>query len=154
MVKRLVLVVLLFVCKLAPAETDYSDFKVAGCLIATPQGVVVGINRRGQLQLPIGHRKPAETAVQTAARETKEETGIDVRVGRLVTALEDDTVLLFQCDPHNALDYRKLQASDGWEIKTVLVMNPHTRKNFDGRLIENPWRFKETEALLRSIFPQ
>ena len=114
---------------------------------------MLGINHRGQLQLPVGHRKSDESAVQTATRETKEETGIDVEVGNLITALEENTVLLFQCDPSDDLEYSQLKASDGWEVKTVLVMNPHTRKNFDGKQIENPWRFEETEILLRSIFP-
>ena len=114
---------------------------------------MLGINHRGQLQLPMGHRKSDETAAQTATRETKEETGIDVEVGQLITALEENTVLLFQCNTSDALEYGQLKASDGWEVKAVLVMNPHTRKNFDGKQIENPWRFKETEALLRSIFP-
>lgn len=143
----------LFACQIAAAATEYSDFKVAGCFIATAEGVVLGINYRGQLQLPMGHRKSEETAIQTALRETKEETGIEVKVGQLITTLEDKTVLLFQCDPRDALNYAELKASDSWEVRSVLVMNPHTRKNFDGQQIENPWRFKETEILLRSIYP-
>ncbi len=132
---------------------DTSNFVAAGCFIATPQGVVLSVNHLEQLQLPMGHRKSGETGAETAIRETKEETGLDAEIQELITALDNGSVLLFRCTPKNTIDSDQLSPMDKWEVKEVLVMNPHTRKNFDGRHIKYPWRFRETEILLRSIYP-
>jgi len=43
----------------------------------------------GQWCLPGGHMEPGESAAETAIREVKEETGLDVRVVRLVGIYSD-----------------------------------------------------------------
>lgn len=134
---------------------DLTEFTAAGCFIATPGGVVLNITRgRREIQIPMGRRAPGETALQTARRETQEETGIEVEVGVLLLAWDDDRVLLFLCTPVRPIDYTRLRPVDTLEVAEVLVMNPHTMVNFDGRTIENRWRFANTRYLLQSLYPR
>ena len=132
-----------------------TEFTAAGCFIATPYGVVLNITRGlGRIQMPMGGREPGETALQTARRETREETGLEVEIGVLLMKWDDDRVLLFQCTPMAPIDYPALRPIDTLEVAEVLVMNPHTLLNFDGRTIDNPWRFANTRALLRALVPR
>lgn len=64
-----------------------------GTIILDGHGRVLLIRRekapaRGQWSIPGGCQEPGETIVQTAAREVKEETGIDVTVGPIVAVAE------------------------------------------------------------------
>jgi len=129
----------------------------AGCFIATEAGVVLGINRLlNRVQLPVGRTVGAETAEQTAIRETLEETGIAVEViGRLLSLDEHHRVVLFLCKPVNSrIDYATLEAKDKIEIAEVLVLNPHNMRNHDGRIISTPWRYPETQLLLQALYPK
>lgn len=71
------------------AAVEYLDHKVASCaVIPTPEGVVL-VKRsiqpgRGKWVIPGGFVERDETVAQAAARETLEETGLEVRVGDLV----------------------------------------------------------------------
>jgi hypothetical protein len=67
---------------------------------------------------------------------------------------DDDRVLLFHCTPTAPIDYAALRPIDTLEVAEVLVINPHTMVNFDGRMIENRWRFANTRSLLRSLYPR
>ena len=135
--------------------TTTSQPRAAGCLIPTPLGIVVGINRvLGTIQLPIGKRDEDESPQQTAGRETWEETGIEVEVGPLLLKLEKEQVYLFMCTPKSAVtDYAKLRPKDNFEVSRVVVINPHTMRNHDGTIISNRWRFPETRVFLRMLFP-
>ncbi len=64
-----------------------------GTIILDGHGSVLLIRRdkapaRGQWSIPGGCQEPGETLVETAAREVKEETGIDVTVGPIVAVAE------------------------------------------------------------------
>ncbi|MFQ5994833.1 MAG: NUDIX hydrolase [Acidiferrobacterales bacterium] len=133
-----------------PRSDANSDFKAAGCFIPTPDGVVLGINRLlDAVQIPIGSRKANETPQQTAARETQEEIGLDVDVGRLVRTFEDGMVYLFLCHPKEPIkDYTQLRPQDTLEVSEVLVLDPVTMVNYDGRKITNAWRFPDNRPVL------
>ncbi|MDH3377346.1 MAG: NUDIX domain-containing protein, partial [Gammaproteobacteria bacterium] len=138
-----------------PAQTEGSSaVRAAGCYIATPHGVVVSINRLlNKIQMPMGRHKKGETAAQTAARETFEETGIAVEVGAPILHLESRQIVLFACTPLSPVaNYSALSAPDTVEVSEVLVLDPHTMQNVDGRVVDTPWRFPNTRLLLRMLY--
>ena len=138
-----------------PAQTNgVTAIRAAGCYIATPHGVVVSINRLlNKIQLPMGRHKQGETAAQTAARETLEETGIAVEVGAPILHFESRQVILFACTPLIPVaNYSTLSAPDTVEVSEVLILNPHTMQNVDGRVVDTPWRFPNTRHLLRMLY--
>ena len=138
-----------------PAQTDGGTaVRAAGCYIATPHGVVVNINRLlNKIQLPMGRHKEGETAAQTAARETLEETGIAVAVGEPLLHLDSRQVVLFACTPLTPVaNYSALSAPDTVEVSEVLVLDPHTMQTVDGRVVDTPWRFPNTRLLLRMLY--
>jgi 8-oxo-dGTP pyrophosphatase MutT (NUDIX family) len=130
--------------------------KAAGCVILTPEGVVLGIGTSfGDIRIPFGSHKTGETARQTAARETKEETGIDVDVRSLLQTFENGSVFLFRCIPVQPIDdYSRLSPGDTSEIAEIIVLDPGTMLTHDGRKIKNAWRFADDSRLLTSIFQQ
>ena len=136
-------------------RAEDNDIEAAGCYIATPHGVVVNVNRLlSRLQLPMGRHLAGETSAQTAARETLEETGISVHVGSVLLSLNEQRVLLYTCTPVTTItDYAALSPRDVVEVSEVLVLNPHTMRNYDGRTISIDWRFPETWLLLRTLYP-
>ncbi len=139
----------------ADVAAPVAIIRAAGCLIPTPQGIVMGINRvLGKLQLPMGRHTSGEDPRQTAARETWEETGIEVNVDTLLFTLDENRVHLYLCAPKSPIvDYSLLQSRDKWEVSKVVVLDPHTMRNFDGAIVTNPWRFPETRVLLKMLFP-
>ena len=128
--------------------------KAAGCAILTPEGIVLGIGTRfGDIRIPFGSHKTGETARQTAARETKEETGIDVDVRSLLQTFENGSVFLFHCTPARPIDdYSRLSPADRSEIAEIIVLDPGTMLTHDGRRIKNAWRFPDDRRLLTRIF--
>ncbi len=138
-----------------PAAED-GEFVAAGCLITTPAGVVLNINRAlDAVQLPMGRRRGDETPRQTAARETREETGIAVDVGEHIISWRSGAVHLFACAPQAPIvDYAALAPVDAHEVSEVLVIDPHSMVNHDGRRIAQQWRFPHTRALLRELYPR
>ena len=141
---------------IASATQDITEARVkaAGCFIPTPKGIVLGIHTVFRdIRMPFGSRKLGETARQTAARETLEETGLDVTVGVLLRTFENDTALLFRCTPKASIeDYSWLRPLDTFEVSEVIVMNPTTMLNHDGRKIRNAWRFPKDRPLLIELF--
>ena len=135
-----------------PAAT----IKAAGCVIPMPEGIVLGIGTRfGDIRIPFGSHKTGETARETAARETKEETGIDVDVRSLLQTFENGSVFLFHCIPVRPIDdYSHLIPVDTSEIAEIIVLDPDTMLNHDGRRINNAWRYPDDRRLLTRIFQQ
>ena len=133
-----------------PAAT----IKAAGCVVLTPEGIVLGIGTSfGDIRIPFGSHRTGETARQTAARETKEETGIDVEVRSLLQTFENGTVFLFRCKPVRPIDdYSRLSPVDTSEIAEIIVLDPGTMLTHDGRKINNGWRFPDDRRLLTEIF--
>lgn len=128
--------------------------KAAGCVILTPKGIVLGISTKfGDIRIPFGSHEIGETAQETAARETKEETGIDVDVRSLLQTFENESAFLFHCIPTRPIDdYSQLSPIDTSEIAEIIVIDPGTMLNHDGRKIKNGWRFAEDRRLLTKIF--
>lgn len=138
----------------AAGPTLSADIKAAGCFIATPKGVVLGIGRfRGDLRIPMGKHKAGETAHDTAMRETREEAGLEVQVGSLLRTFENGRVYLFLCTPIAPIDdYSRLAPEDDAEIAEVIVLDPNSMLAHDGRKITNPWRFAHDRALLIELY--
>ncbi len=121
----------------------------AGCLIVVADGVVFVKDREsGGLGVPGGHQEPGETAACTASRETWEETGLRVRVGRLLV-VHSNGFHIFACEAVNPIDPNKLSVPS-WrrdEIASVKVLDPT-------RLDASQWRYpeyrKEVIALVAS----
>lgn len=132
-------------------ETSADDFRAAGCYLPLADGIVVGINRTtNTVQLPMGRRDGSETAQATAARETMEETGIAVDVGVKLLSVSDSSVHIFLCRPVQPVPpYDELRALDRLEVKEVLVVDPNTLRNYDGRIIDHKWRYDETRLMIK-----
>ena len=85
-------------CRVDPrhAETPHGN---AGCLIRIADRMLMVRDRSsGRLGFPAGTGNPGEAAQCTAHRETWEEAGIDVEVGRLVRVF-DNGFRLYACQP-------------------------------------------------------
>jgi 8-oxo-dGTP pyrophosphatase MutT (NUDIX family) len=139
----------------AVGATDNPDgIRAAGCLISTPGGFVMGINRLiNRLQIPAGRHLSGETARETAARETREETGLSVSVHDPALTLDHGEVVIFHCTPITVnVDYRNLTPIDRVEISRAMVVNPITLTTPDGERITTRWRFPEMRWLLSSVF--
>lgn len=68
-------------CRVENPQPDYRAN--AGCVVLAGNRVLVLTHRQdGKLGIPGGASEPGESAQCTAHRETFEETGLDVRVGR------------------------------------------------------------------------
>jgi 8-oxo-dGTP pyrophosphatase MutT (NUDIX family) len=155
MTRRVVLIVLIFLTAAAlAAEEPRTGIKAAGCFIPTVKGVVFGIGTfRGDIRIPMGMHEAGETARETAIRETREETGLEVTTGPLLRTLENGRVFLFLCTPVSPIkDYSLLAPIDTIEIARVIVLDPMTMLGHDGRRIDNPWRFADNQALMIELY--
>jgi 8-oxo-dGTP pyrophosphatase MutT (NUDIX family) len=155
MTRRLVLIALACLTSVAlAAEEPTTGIKAAGCFIATAKGVVLGIGTvRGDIRIPIGMHEAGETARETAIRETREETGLEVTTGTLLRTLENGRVFLFLCTPVTPIkDYSLLAPINIIEIARVIVLDPATMLTHDGRKIDNPWRFADNRALMIELY--
>ncbi len=155
MIHRLIFIVLLgLIGVVVAAEEPTTGIKAAGCFIPTDKGVVLGIGTfRGDIRIPMGKHETGETARETAIRETREETGLEVTTGPLLRTLENGRVFLFLCTPVTPIkDYSLLAPIDTIEIARVIVLDPVTMLSHDGRKIDNPWRFADNRALIVELY--
>jgi 8-oxo-dGTP pyrophosphatase MutT (NUDIX family) len=145
---------LLFATTAIADDKNPDKIDAAGCLIVTPHGFVVGINRLlNRLQLPAGKHRVGESARQTAVRETYEETGLNVVAGSLAMTFDDAKVRFYHCTIANAdIDFAYLQPVDKVEVSRALVINPITMTTFNGEKITTPWRFEGMHTLLKSAY--
>jgi 8-oxo-dGTP pyrophosphatase MutT (NUDIX family) len=114
----------------------------------------MGVNRLlNRLQLPAGRTISGESARQTAARETFEETGIEVNIGEVALSLDDRRVVFFHCHPSDInTDFSNLNPLDRVEVSRAMVVNPITLETPEKVPVTTPWRFPEMRWLLRSVF--
>lgn len=144
-----VIIVIMLVIYFRTLSTE--GFRAAGCYLPLADGIVLGINRStNTVQLPIGRGDAGELARITAARETLEETGIAVNVGARLLSVSDGTVHIFLCRPQSEVtDYSSLKPNDRFEVKEVLVLDPVTLINFDGRKISEKWRHDKSRSMIK-----
>lgn len=141
-----------------PAPSGAPTTWAAGCFIQLEGGVVLAISQHGAIQLPFGRAKDGdETARDTAARETLEETGLTVEVHELVAVLNSEPQLvegekkkshslLYRCTTvHGQIEYEALDAN---EVAEVLVIDPVTMLTPSGREVMAPWRFPKDRDVL------
>lgn len=123
----------------------------AACLIISSNTVLLVVHKRsGKLDLPAGGSKQGESTQCTAHRETWEETGLNVEVGRqLATTSHNNPIFL--CTEESGL--AALPASfnappwSQWEVSKLVKVNP-----FD--LHNDQLRFKDDLIPLRDAFIQ
>ncbi len=121
----------------------------AGCIIKIDNKMlIVRHQKTGKLSPPAGTAKEGEAAQCTAHRETWEETGVEVRVGRLLKSF-DDQFHLFHC---LAIDEALIRSSElpvpeafKSEISEILFLNPTLLSN-------DEWRFPEQVSGIKDAF--
>ncbi len=121
-------------------EADFAAS--AGCLVLVHGRILVVESRFGGITPPGGKSKPGESAQCAAHRETWEETGLDLRPGRLLHKF-DTGFYLYACDIH--ADSGAIEAGSTTEVRRGFWL-PVT--DFD----KVEWRFDgQGEALLDLI---
>ena len=107
----------------------------AGCWLEKNNGVLLVQQRNGKYSFPGGTAKPAENAQCTAHRETWEEAGIDVSVGKLKHRFENG-FRLYECFSDTA----QLTTKDSLEVKRVIYIRPEL-------IPKEQWRFPDQRQL-------
>ncbi|MBI2083883.1 MAG: NUDIX hydrolase [Deltaproteobacteria bacterium] len=116
-----------------------------GCFIVSDgKMLVIRHKPTGKFDFPGGTAEKGETSQCTASRETKEETGNSVEVGKLLVNFEK--IRLFDCKP---LKKVRLKASRGVrdEVSEVLLIDPTKTK-------AKEWRYPVQHGTLTSIYKQ
>lgn len=113
----------------------------AGCLVIHQGRVLMVRELSGKISLPGGTSEAGETAQCTAWRETFEETGYRVHVGRR-QAVFVNGFNLFRCEPETAPTGDTLSPGQVGEIREVLWLKP-------AQLSDYSWRFPAQETMIR-----
>ena len=121
----------------------------AGCLIKIDDKMLVVRHcQTNRLSPPAGTAAEGETAQCTAHRETWEETGVEVRAGRLLRTF-DDQFHLFHClaVDETIIKQPELQVPEPYrhEICEILSLNPSLSSDED-------WRFPEQLPGIKEAF--
>jgi ADP-ribose pyrophosphatase YjhB (NUDIX family) len=82
------------------AEHGEPTIRCVGAVVHDAAGRLLLVRRandpgRGQWSLPGGHVEPGESDADAVARELREETGLEVRVGSLVGSVQRGPFLIF-----------------------------------------------------------
>ena len=137
-------------CRVAPG-LELSLQGNAGCLIKIDDEMLVVRHRQtNKLSPPGGTAKKGETAQCTAHRETWEETGVEVRVQRLLKSF-DNQFHLFHClavDKAIIQDC-ELQVPDAYkpEISEIFCLDPALSSQED-------WRFPKQLPDIQEAFKE
>ena len=138
-------------CDVSP-DNVRSDVGNAGCLVKI-EGKLLMIRhlKKGKIGIPGGHQEKEESAQCTAHRETWEETGLNVRVGKLLKKFKNG-FFLFQCE---AKDVPKIEGDKlplpEWaknEVTEVWVKDPKTIDKKDYRF---PKQLTEIQQLFSTL---
>jgi ADP-ribose pyrophosphatase YjhB (NUDIX family) len=131
-------------CRVAPGSESTRQGN-AGCIIKIDNKMLIVRHRKtGKLSPPAGTAKKGETAQCTAHRETWEETGVEVRVGRLLMS-SDDQFHLFHCLAVDEVTELLVPEAFKSEISEILLLNPTLLSN-------DEWRFPEQLPSIKGAF--
>jgi len=127
-------------------------FSKAGCYIEQYNGVVMGVSKRGTLELPIGGVAPGEIGYKAAQRITYQLLGIEVKATEVVYKGEE--FWLYKCEPSYEIE-------TPWDIKPpdnspyfrASIVNPHTQVDANGEEEIFPWDSYREWEILTYIFP-
>ena len=137
-------------CRIAPGLESQLQGN-AGCVIRIDNKMlIVRHQKTGKLSPPAGTAKKGETAQCTAHRETREETGVEVTVGKLLKEF-DSQFYLFHCTVVNQAviripeDRLAVPSDRTDEIDEVFFIDPLVLSN-------DSWRFPEQLPDIRVAF--
>ncbi len=137
-------------CQIAPGLESQLQGN-SGCMVVIDNKMLIVRQRQtGKLSLPAGTARAGESAQCTAHRETWEETGVEVTVGRLLKEF-DNQFYLFRCSVTNEAIIRipkdQVPVPVDWlhEVSEVFFLNPTVLSN-------DSWRFPEEAPHIREIF--
>lgn len=129
-------------CDQLPADQNQGN---AGCLIVRPAGALMVQQRLGgSWAIPGGTAESGERAACTAARETREETGLDVQIVRHLTTLENG-FHIYHCEADVT---QALAPRDHVEIQAVDWQSAAERADLHWRF---PAQRAEVEALIQQF---
>lgn len=116
----------------------------AGCLVIQSGNLLMMQQHLGdKWSIPGGGNEPGERAVCTAARETREETGINVTVEREL-AVMDNGFYVFLCQAQQPLI---LDPQDRGEVKQAAWLNQEQRQSVE-------WRFPQQKHSFEILLQQ
>ncbi|MBI2982076.1 MAG: NUDIX domain-containing protein [Deltaproteobacteria bacterium] len=132
-------------CRVNPKFTSKATGN-AGCFILSDDKMLIHRHRKsGRLDLPGGTAEKGETSQCTASRETREETGASVEVGKLLTQF-DNGFKLYDCKPLKKVRL-KVPKSGKNEVTELLLVDPTKTKAKD-------WRFPAEQPALAKLYKQ
>jgi len=119
------------ICKLGNAELKSLKSLSAGCyirhnnkfLIVHYPIMVLNMSASNKYSVPSGSVDQGESSACAAARETFEETGIDVRVEKEIKSFANGFVL-FECTPVNPVTAEQLKYTKLFEIAKIEFIDP------------------------------
>lgn len=139
----------------APAMAE--DFYAAGCVIREGDFVVATVNKvKNKLQLPTGTPKGDLTPQQTAIMEASEETGVELRLVSNVPIRTENSpngkIHFYECAAVKPDGFKGLVRKEINDMIGVMLVDPVTMKDAEGRKVKMPWRFSEDGKFLKNMF--
>ncbi|MBI2981519.1 MAG: NUDIX hydrolase [Deltaproteobacteria bacterium] len=132
-------------CRVNPKLTSKATGN-AGCFILSDDKMLIHRHRKsGKLDLPGGTAEKGETSQCTAHRETGEETGASVEVGRLLARF-DNGFKLYDCKPLKKVRL-KVPKSGKNEVIELLLVDPTKTRAKD-------WRFPSQQPVIARLYRQ
>lgn len=133
-------------CKLDQTHIEKASAN-AGCLVVHNEKLLIIKHRMtNKLGIPGGTRETNETAQCTAHRETWEETGYSVIVGKKLKVF-DNGFHLYQCSLDGEFTQGDLTDYSNSEVLEVLWVDPNKIKQSD-------WRFPKQLTLIKTLYKQ
>jgi len=144
-------------CQHRPPCANYGESRSlkgnAGCLILNDQQFLAIQQRsNNQWNLPGGTAETGETAQCTAARETREETGLAVSVGKVLSKKENG-FYVFECHlmPNQKQQEYSIPFSGWFEVKHIAWRSPSDIEDTDWRY---PTQWGELSTLIDSMLAE
>jgi len=130
-------------CNFEPPALDGAN---AGCLVMQDHAILMIQHQTRLWGLPGGTHETGESAQCTAHRETWEETGVEVKVGKLLRVF-DNGFHLFRCQISSTTQLNQAQIQDAGEVN---VTDWIESKDFDNY----KWRFPKQMEWLSTVVDQ